>query len=172
MAKIRCPHCKHTFSSQDALRQHLRAKHPESWRLRQLKVYGGGGLLAVGLVALLVTYFSGRGILPPTSFAGPHVETWPEQRISEVPIPIPQQKHIIEHVPGGRPGVLLQYNCEKFECEPDLVEKLAQIALQYPYVYMAPYPNMDGKIVLSALNAQLVLDEFDEEKIVEFIERR
>ncbi len=172
MAKIRCSRCKSTFASKQAWKQHLRAKHPRGWRLYQLKVYGGGGLLAVGLVTGIVLYFSARGVLPPTSFAGPHVETWPDARVSDTPLSIPQQKHIIEHVPGGRPGVLLQYNCEKFTCEPDLVDKLAQIALRYPHVYMAPYPEMDAKIVLSALNAQRVLEEFDEAQIVEFIEGR
>ena len=172
MAKIRCRQCRSTFSSKQAWKQHLRAKHPGDWRLYQLKVYGGGGVLAVGLVAALVAFFSAQGVLPPTSFAGPHVEIWPDVRISSTPIPISQQKHIVEHVPGGRPGVLLQYNCEEFECEPDLVERLAEIALQYPNVYMAPYPGMSAKIAVSALSAQLVLEELDEAKIVEFIESR
>jgi hypothetical protein len=170
MAKFRCRRCRTVFSSRRALTQHLRAKHPWDWRLYQLKVYGGGGIALVGLALAFIWFLSGQKVLPPTSFAGPHVETWPDQRISTVPLSIPQQKHIIEHVPGGRRGVFLAYNCVKFACEPGLVEKLMDIALRYPYVYLAPYPKMDAKLALAAQGALLVLEGFDEQKIIEFIE--
>lgn len=172
MAKYRCSRCKSAFSSKRALQQHLRAKHPRAYRLRQLAIYGGGALILAALVLGFVSLLSARKVLPPTTFVGPHVEGWPDQRISTRPIPIGLQKHVIEHVSGGRPGILLEYNCAEFDCEPDLIDRLEGIARQYSKVYMAPYPEMDAKIALAAQGALLVLDEFDEKKIVEFIESR
>jgi hypothetical protein len=114
-------------------------------------------------------------VYPPTSIVG-HIESYPEERISSKPIPIAVQKHILEHVPlslgGQRRGVLLQYNCVKFSCEPDLVDRLAEIARKYEHVYMAPYPQMSAKIALTAYRRLLTLDELDPDKIIEFIEQR
>jgi hypothetical protein len=172
MTTYRCSRCKSAFSSKGSLQQHLRAKHPEAYRLRQAGVYGGGALIIAALMLVVVSLISAQRILPPTTFVGPHVETWPSQRISSRPIPIGQQKHIVEHVPGERPGILLQYNCTKFECEQDLIAELEGIVRQYSKVYMAPYPEMDAKIALAAQNALLVLEEFDEQKIVEFLQSR
>lgn len=172
MATYRCSRCKSAFSSKGSLRQHLRAKHPQVYRLRQAVFYGGGALIAAALMLGFVSLISAQRTLPPTSFAGPHVETWPSERISSRPIPIAQQKHIVEHVPGGQPGIMLAYNCEKFECDPNLVAQLEGIVRQYPTVYMAPYPEMDAKIALAAQSALLVLEEFDEQRIVEFLQRR
>jgi hypothetical protein len=172
MATYRCSRCKSAFSSKGSLRQHLRAKHPQAYRLRQAVFYGGGALIVAALVLGFVSLISAQRTLPPTSFAGPHVETWPSERISSRPIPIVQQKHIIEHAPGDRPGIILAYNCVKFECDPDLIAQLEGIVRQYSTVYMAPYPEMDAKIALTAQRARLVLEEFDEEKIIEFIQQR
>ena len=129
-------------------------------------------VVGVGLSSLLPSQRS--KVLPPITVAG-HIESYPEERVSTTePIPLPVQRHILEHVPLStgeqRRGVLLQYNCEKFECEPDLVDRLAAIAQQYEYVYMAPYPAMDAKIALTIYGRILTLDAFDEGKIVAFIE--
>jgi len=136
---------------------------------RKLKIIGV--LLAIVLVGIGgVLLFSDRTKLyPPISFAGQHAETWPAQRISTVPIPLLVQAHIIEHVPGGEPGVLLEYNCTRFKCESDLVAKLTDIAKRYSYVYLAPYPQMGAKIALAALDRRLVLDRYDEAKIIAFL---
>ena len=128
-------------------------------------------VVGVGLSSLLPSQRS--KVLPPITAVG-HIESYPEERISEEPIPLPVQRHILEHVPLStgeqRRGVLLQYNCEKFECEPDLVDRLAAIAEEYEYVYMAPYPAMDAKIALTTYGRILTLDAFDEGKIVAFVE--
>lgn len=140
--------------------------------MRQLATYGGGTLAVTGLIVGLVMLISAGKTLPPTSFAG-HAESYPDRRVStSTPISLSVQRHIIEHIPGPgeRPGVLLEFNCEEFECAPDLVEKLASVARQYAYVYMAPFPQMDAKIALAARNALLTLDAYDEQRIVEFIE--
>ena len=45
----------------------------------------------------------------------------------------------------------VQYNCEQFDCEPDMVERMQAIVEQAPSnVYFAPYPKMDAKIALTA----------------------
>ena len=69
-----------------------------------------------------------------------------------------------------RGSMLVQYNCVRYQCEPDLVESLTQIVREYPrYVYLAPYPTMDAKIALAAPGRLLTLEILDEEQIREFI---
>jgi len=70
----------------------------------------------------------------------------------------------------GKPGIIIQYNCKKYSCEPDLIQKLTELLKQYPEnVYLAPN-NYDGKIILTKLSRSKVLDSFDEQTIKEFIE--
>ena len=69
-----------------------------------------------------------------------------------------------------RGSMLVQYNCVKYECEADLVEKLTEIVRDYPpYVYLAPYPTMDAMIALAAPRRLLTLESLDEDRIREFI---
>lgn len=134
-----------------------------------------GTLFAVVLGIVAIGLFGPQPqaeVYPPTDIIG-HVESYPQSRISERPIPINIQKHILEHVPlrgGERPGVLLQYNCVRYECAPDLVDRLAEIARAYEYVYLAPFPEMTPKIALTAFGDMVTLDTLDRERIIEFIE--
>lgn len=147
----------------------------ERWHV--LVEIASAALIALVVAGVAVSSFlpSPRArVLPPTTIVG-HVESYPEERISkETPIPLPVQRHILEHVPlglgGERPGILLQFNCEKFACAEDLVDRLAAIAEEYEYVYLAPYPEMDAPIALTAYGRILTLDEVDEERIRAFIE--
>ena len=69
-------------------------------------------------------------------------------------------------------GMLIQYNCVDYQCEPDLVQKLAELVQRYPpQVYLAPYPGMDAKIALAAPGKLETLDAFGEQRIRNFIER-
>ena len=69
-----------------------------------------------------------------------------------------------------RGSLLVQYNCVKYQCEPNLVEELTEIVLKFPeYVYLAPYPTMDAKIALAAPGRLLTLDSLDGDKIRKFI---
>ena len=69
-------------------------------------------------------------------------------------------------------GMLVQYNCAGYQCEPDLVERLTEIVRGYPpQVYLAPYPGMDAKIALAAPGRLLTLETLDEDRIREFIDR-
>ena len=122
-----------------------------------------------GIIWIIVTP-SRRPNLPPTVMQG-HIEVNPKAHIITEPMPDPVQRHMIEHADGGgKPGIIIQYNCEKYDCESDLVTKLTDLVKQYPdNVYLAP--NIyDGKIILTKMGESMILDTFDESKIKMFIE--
>ena len=101
---------------------------------------------------------------PPTS--GPHLPSIAQWGIHENPIPKELQVHNLE---DG--GVVVQYNCPQpsEECKT-LVEKLAQIVRRYERAILAPYPGMSHKITLTAWTRIDKFNEFDEKRIVSFIE--
>ncbi len=88
------------------------------------------------------------------------------------PMSLPVQKHMLEHADGGgRPGVIINYNCDDFPCEADVVDRLTEIAQEYPsHVYLAPFPDMDAKITLTHVGKLETLDAIDEARIRAFIE--
>jgi len=96
---------------------------------------------------------------PPTS--GPHFEGHVEQKISSKPVPKEIMVHEMEHG-----GVFILYNCKN--CE-DLIAKLEKIARSYDNVLMAPYPEMESKIALTAWGRLAKLDDYDEKTITRFI---
>lgn len=122
-------------------------------------VVGGLGLLA-----------SLAQSLPPTSQEN-HVEDSPPAHILTERIPDAIQRHMLEHADGrGAPGILIQYNCDDYECEENLVQKLTTLVEEYPdNVYLAPN-KYDGKIIMTRLNKREILDEFDEQAIRDFIQ--
>ena len=133
-----------------------------------------GGLAVVALlIGGIVLYSITRKELPPTGFGPTHSESLPPQQINIRPIPRPVQEHVMERNlthPAGR--MLVEYNCEDYECEPDLVERLVEMVRSYPpSVYLAPYPGMDAKIALAAPGRLLTLETLDEDRIREFINR-
>jgi hypothetical protein len=96
---------------------------------------------------------------PPTS--GPHLPYLAPWGIHSRPIPRELQVHNLE---DG--GVLVQYGCE---C-PELVAKLAAVVRRYgDRVILAPYPGMKSKIALTAWQRLDTFEEFDEGRIVRFI---
>ncbi|MFQ5520117.1 MAG: DUF3105 domain-containing protein [Candidatus Methylomirabilia bacterium] len=96
---------------------------------------------------------------PPTS--GPHVPWIAPWGIHSTPIPRELQVHNLE---DG--GVLVQYSCE---C-PELVAKLKSIVVRYDRsVILAPYPEMEARFALTAWGRIDKLEEFDERRIVRFI---
>jgi hypothetical protein len=97
---------------------------------------------------------------PPTS--GPHLPYIAPWGIHNRPIPPELQVHNLE---DG--GVLVQYSCD---C-PDLVTRLAGVVQRYDkQVILAPYPGMKNRIALTAWTRIDTLDDFDERRIVRFIE--
>jgi len=109
----------------------------------------------------LITYNSD----PPTS--GPHLPNIATWGVSQEPITKELQVHNLE---DG--GVIVQYNCPATnpECAP-LIEKLAGIVRRYSRnVILAPYPDLRHKIALTAWSRIDKFNDFDENRIVRFIE--
>ncbi|MBI3085514.1 MAG: DUF3105 domain-containing protein, partial [candidate division NC10 bacterium] len=62
----------------------------------------------------------------------------------------------------------VQYNC--FDCN-DLIFRLKDIVRRYPdKVILAPYPGMKSRIGLTAWSYIDAFDQFDEPRILRFIE--
>ncbi len=149
---------------------------------RQQQGMGAGTWVLIGLGVIAIAGFifaalryggsSTAAFYPPTDVRG-HTETVPPSHILDQPMPLSMHKHMLEHADGkGPPGVIINYNCEDYECEPDLIDRLRAIAEDYPtFVYLAPFPGMTAKIAVTRRGAQEILDEFDEERIRNFIER-
>ena len=143
------------------LRKH---KMKKATKIAVITILVGAGIFA------LVWFLSSIPKLPPTSMEG-HVEQSPPSHILNQPMEEVIQKHMLEHADGrGRPGIIIQYNCDQFECEPGLIRDLVDLVKQYPnHVYLAPN-SYNGKIILTKLYKKKVLAEFDEEIIRSFIE--
>jgi len=98
---------------------------------------------------------------PPTS--GPHYESIAPWGIHETPVPNELQVHNLE---DG--GVMVQYNCPD-GC-PDLVQQLSDVVAGFPEgIILAPYPDMEVRIALTAWGRIEQMDEFDEKRILGFI---
>ena len=144
------------------------------WYTIKFILVGSGALLLVVLViGGILLFASTRKTLPPTSFSVGHSEAFPPQKINSEPIPRRIQEHVMErggsHLDGS---MLVQYNCEDYDCEPDLESKLEDIVRNYPpQVYLAPYPRMDAMIALAAPGRLEILDGFDKDRIIQFIEK-
>lgn len=98
---------------------------------------------------------------PPTS--GPHTPYLAKWGIHDRPVPKEEQVHNLE---DG--GVIIQYKCPD-GC-PELVEQLEAIARRYDRLILAPYPGMDRRIALTAWQHLDQFDQFDEQRIVRFID--
>jgi hypothetical protein len=101
---------------------------------------------------------------PPTS--GPHLSSIARWGIHERPISKELQVHNLE---DG--GVIVHYNCPEGsqECST-LVEKLAKVVRRYKHAILAPYTGMSSQIALTAWTRIDEFNEFDEERIVRFID--
>lgn len=98
---------------------------------------------------------------PPTS--GPHLGNLARWGIHTQPIPNELQIHNLE---DG--GVMVQYNCPD-GCD-ELVAQLSEIVNRYDeQVILAPYPDMDVAIALTAWGRIDKFDEFDPERVERFI---
>jgi len=128
-------------------------------------------IIGIGIIGGFWWFITSIPHLPPTTDVG-HIETSPLSHILTQPMPENIQKHMLEHADGAGPsGIIIQYNCDDFVCEPNLIDELAVLVRQYPEnVYLAPN-NYDGKIILTKLGDMKILDKFDEEAIRDFIGR-
>lgn len=99
---------------------------------------------------------------PPTS--GPHFGQIAPWGVHTEPIPDALQIHNLE---DG--GVGIWYNCPD-GC-PELVDQLTGIVdeMGEERLLLAPYPDMDATIALTAWNRIDKMEKFDRERIIEFI---
>lgn len=101
---------------------------------------------------------------PPTS--GPHVPQIATWGIHTDPVP---KEFLVHNLEDG--GVVINYNCTPAaeDCK-ELVDKLEEIVRKYDNVVLAPYPGMSGKIALTAWTRLDKLDQFNEKRILRFVE--
>jgi len=158
-------------------RRQQQSRRARRGSFRRTAMMAGGGLavlvLAVGgFVIFMATSSTFGKELPPTGYTPAHRETLPTQQINRQPIHRLVQEHVMERDAGHERGsMLVQYNCRKYRCGEDLVDRLTDVVLSYPpQVYLAPYPTMDAKIALAAPGELLLLDAFEEDKIRKFID--
>ena len=98
---------------------------------------------------------------PPTS--GPHLPYIAPWGVHTKPISRELQVHNLE---DG--GVVVQY---RPECEAQVLEPLKAVVARYrDHVVLAPYPGLDRCIALTAWTRIDTLDQFDERRVVRFIE--
>jgi len=178
--KARCEICERNFKNSEGLAQHNAAKHPEKiespkkpFPVSKLRNWGIFivilGFIIFGIYFMITSVSSVRE-LPPTTMEG-HTERLPSSHVLKSPMAIDIQKHMLEHVDGqdgGVGGVIINYDCKNFECEPGLVEKLESFAGKYNNVYVAPF-NMPVKIAITKLGRIVTLDQYDSIKIETFI---
>ncbi|MDA1257216.1 MAG: DUF3105 domain-containing protein [Chloroflexi bacterium] len=82
----------------------------------------------------------------------------------DVPLGDEVQIHNLEHG-----GIILNYNCSEGCAE--LVDQLATLIPSHGAQFiLAPYPNMDTRIAVTSWRHILQLDEFDADRINEFID--
>jgi len=177
--KNRCEICNRNFKDEEGFDMHNSAKHPKpakkekSIKLNPKKIKNWGIFIVVSLVIIFGLYFmlSGAKTLPPTDMQG-HVESSPLSHVSKDQMSIPVQKHMLEHVDGQqgvRGGVIINYNCDDYNCEEGLIENLESFGYEFDYVYVTPFKNMGAKIALTRLNRIETLDSYDEGIIRNFI---
>jgi len=181
MDKIICGICHKKFGTEDALRMHSNSKHPVAEKksaidpanIKKIRNWSITFAIVLTFAGLIWMGMSNVKTLPPVSMDG-HIEQNPDSHVSRLPLPLAVQKHMLEHADGKGPaGIIINYNCDDYDCEPGLIEKLENFASDYPAnVYVAPFPNMDAKIALTKLGKIQVLDNYDYDMISSFISGR
>lgn len=176
--KTRCEICDRTFKDAEGLAAHDKAKHPEKipkekkpLPIKKIRNWSIFIIVLAFIIVVIAWGISSIERLPPIDIDG-HIESNPPSHILKEPMLITIQKHMLEHADGiekGRGGVIINYNCEDYECEPDLIVSLEAFATKYDYVYVAPFKGMKAKIVLTKLNKREILEKYNNETIEKFI---
>ena len=177
MVDMTCKVCDKIFGSEAAFMEHNKAKHDGEVSKQFMSSRAKSSVKRWGIVFVLLVIIGGCSYLffqtsdlPPTDIQG-HIEESPSSHVLKEQMPLAVQKHMLEHSDGkGPPGVIINYNCVDFECEPGLVEKLEKFVEIYPaFLYVAPFDDMDAKITLTKFGKIEVLDAYDETRIDRFI---
>ena len=180
---VRCEECDKDFGTEESLEHHNRAKHSEKFEkpkgslsdAQKKKIRNWGIFVVVFVLVGWGIFYLATNVktLPPVSMQG-HIEVNPPSHVMRVPMKLEIHKHMLEHADGGGPsGIIINYNCDDYECEEGLIENLEAFAERYPSnVYVAPFQNMDAKIALTKLNKIQILEQYDEKVIDNFINNR
>lgn len=102
-----------------------------------------------------------EGGLPPTG--GSHNPSWQNCGIYDTPVDNTLAVHSLEHG-----AVWLAY---RSDLPTEKVEALRDLVRGKSYTLMAPYPDLDGEVVMSAWSRQLVIDSFPDDRVDDFINR-
>lgn len=178
--KSRCDLCDRAFKDSEGLASHNAAKHPELVPMERKplpikKIRNWGifivvlSLIGFGIFSLMSSSANAQE-LPPTDMVG-HIEKSPTSHILKEQMDIRVQKHMLEHVDGvdgAQGGIILNYDCENFECDPELIENLESFSNKYDNVYVAPF-SMPVKIAITKLGRIETYEEYDPIKIETFI---
>jgi len=175
---MQCPKCSKDFGSEEALEMHTQSKHSEPYKEPLIsdksKKRIRNWTIVLVIIALLIgvpTYlYQTSEILPPTSSRG-HSEVTVPSHVLRQPMGVMVQMHMLEHADGEGPAsVIINYNCNDFNCEEGLIEKLEAFGEKYPTnIYVAPFPRMSAKIALTAEGRMDLLEEYDAKRIERFI---
>ena len=100
---------------------------------------------------------------PPTS--GYHHPFWARWGIHDGAVADETQIHNLEHG-----GIVIQYSIEDEQIITD-IEDFAKGQPLYPAcLLVAPYPQMDYRIALTAWGVMLTMDQYDEEEMQSFLD--
>ena len=98
---------------------------------------------------------------PPVG--GPHDPSWQKCAVYDAPLRNENAVHSMEHG-----AVWITYL-------PDLPESdrqiLAKLAVNQPFLMISPYPGLKNRVVASAWGVQLRLDDVNDPRLQEFIDR-
>ena len=102
--------------------------------------------------------------IPPTS--GPHIGNIAPWGVHDEPIPNEMQVHNLE---DG--GVMVQYRADLVSS--DQIKELTDIVAEVgrKHIIIAPYPDMEHTIAVTAWNRLLILEVVDADLIGEFIRK-
>lgn len=102
---------------------------------------------------------------PPTS--GPHYEEWSKTGVYEEELPDGNLIHSLEHG-----YVIISYNCPQGPDCDELIRKLPELAKRKKLwkLIIVPRPTLDAKIALTAWTRIDKLSEYNEARIVAFID--
>ena len=107
--------------------------------------------------------FTGYSNAPPTS--GPHWGASAPWGIYSEPLPNERQVHNLEHG-----GVMIQYNAEDQNLITQL-RRFAQKQSNFPcFLVVAPYPDMQFTVAVTAWDVRDTMDSYDEERLQEFVD--
>ncbi len=99
--------------------------------------------------------------VPATS--GPHYTSTAPRRVYSEPLADERLVHNLEHG-----GIGIHYSCPE-GCE-DLVKRLVSVGDRFDNIILSPYFNMDTRIALTVWGFLDKFEDFDEARIVDFIE--